>query len=300
MSPATLAPRHLLLALAVVVIWGTNFVVIRVGLDQLPPFLFATLRFVFACFPALFFLRRPPVPWASLAAYGALIGAGQFGLLYFAMRSEITPGLASLVVQVQVFFTIGLSVWIAGERVRLFQLAALFLAALGILVIALNTDGRTTPLGVGLVLMAALGWAGGNIVAKESKVTDLLPFVVWGSLFSAPPLAALSLLFEGGPAIRAALADADALAWAAVFWQSAGNTLFGYAAWGFLLSRYPAATVSPLALLIPVVGIGSSALFLGEPLPAWKLFAAGLVMAGLALGLLYPRWAARASLSPAA
>ncbi|HEV7254400.1 MAG TPA: EamA family transporter [Mesorhizobium sp.] len=300
MTAAPLAPRHLLLALAVVAIWGTNFVVIRVGLDRLPPFLFATLRFVFACFPALFFLRRPQVTWASLAAYGVLIGAVQFGLLYLAMQSEISPGLASLVVQVQVFFTIGLSVWISGERVRLFQLAALALAALGILIIALNTDGRTTPLGLGLVLTAAAGWAGGNIVAKQSKVTDLLPFVVWGSLFSVPPLAAMSLLFEGAPAIRAALAQADALTWAAVFWQSAGNTLFGYAAWGWLLSRYPAATVSPLALLIPVVGIGSSALFLGEPLPAWKLAAAGLVMAGLALGVLYPRWAARANLSPAA
>jgi len=184
--------------------------------------------------------------------------------------------------------------------VRLFQLAALALAALGILIIALNTDGRTTPLGVGLVLMAAAGWAGGNIVARESKVTDMLPYVVWGSLFSIPPLAALSLLYEGAPAIRAALAQADAVTWAAVLWQSAGNTLFGYAAWGWLLSRYPAATVSPLALLIPVVGIGSSALFLGEPLPAWKLAAAGLVMAGLALGMFYPRWAGRAKLPPAA
>ena len=289
----SLAPRHLLLALAVVAIWGTNFVVIRVGLDRLPPFLFATLRFLLAFFPAVFLLKRPPVPWKVLIWYGGLIGAGQFGLLYLAMRSEISPGLASLVVQMQVFFTIGLAVWFTGERVRAVQWAALLLAVSGIAVIALNTDGLTTPLGVGLVLLAAACWASGNIVAKKSGVTDMLSFVVWGSLFSAPPLAALSFAFEGWPAIRDGIAGADAVTWAAIVWQSAANTLFGYAAWGWLLSRYPAASVSPMALLIPVVGMASSALFLGEPLPAWKLGAAGLVIGGLAIGLLYPRWAAR-------
>lgn len=293
-APAAGLPlRHLLLGLVVVTVWGTNFVVIRFGLDRLPPFLLGALRFTLAFLPAAFFLPRPRVSWGSLAGYGLLIGAGQFALLYYAMRRDISPGLASLVLQTQVFFTIGLAVRLSGETVRRFQVVALLLAAAGIAVIAANTDASVTPLGLALALLAALCWAGGNIVAKRSGVRDMLPFVVWGSLFSAPPLLFLSLALEGWPAIRDGLGNADAVAWAVVAWQTAGNTLFGYAAWGWLLARHPAASVTPMALLVPVAGMGTSALVLGEPLPAWKLAAASLVIGGLAIGLLYPRWAMR-------
>src|SRR5882757_7012056 len=123
---------HLLLAVAVAAVWGSNFVVIKIALTHLPPLLFATLRFTLAFLPAAFFLKRPNVPWSHLAAYGVLIGAGQFGLLYIAMEHSISPGLASLVVQTQVFFTIGLSMWFAAERVRPFQWFALALAAAGL------------------------------------------------------------------------------------------------------------------------------------------------------------------------
>ncbi|KNY22355.1 EamA family transporter [Methylobacterium sp. ARG-1] len=293
METATLPIRDLCLAVAVVAVWGTNFVVIRIGLDHLPPLLFAALRFLLAACPGVFLLPRPAVPWRNLAAYGLLIGAGQFGLLFIAMRGHITPGLAALVIQIQVFFTIGLSIRLTGERVLGYQWAALVLAAAGIGVIALHADAATTPLGLGLVILAAASWAGGNVAAKRSGVRAMLPYVVWASLFSAPPLFALSLLLEGWDAIRAGLQNADAATWAAVIWQSAGNTLFGYAVWGWLLSRHPAAQVVPMALLVPVFGMTGSALWLGEALPAWKLGAAGLVISGLALGILYPRWQAR-------
>lgn len=281
-------PLHLLLALAVVAVWGTNFVVIRVALDDLPPLLFAALRFTFAFLPAALFIRRPDVRWQALAAYGVLIGFGQFGLLYIAMRSDISPGLASLVVQSQVFFTIGLAMYFARERLRPFQIAALLLATAGIGVILAHTDGSTTPLGLVLVLVAAVSWAIGNHVARTSGVSDMLGFVVWSSLFSVPPLIIGSLLFEGPASIGAALARADTATWAAVLWQSVGNTLFGYAAWGWLLARHPAATITPSALLVPVFGMASSAILLNEGLPGWKLLAATLVMGGLAVNILWP------------
>ncbi|MEW6707369.1 MAG: EamA family transporter [Pseudomonadota bacterium] len=296
---AALPFRHFLLALAVVAVWGSNFVVIKWGLAALPPLLFAALRFAFALLPAVFFLRRPAVPWRELAAYGVLIGAGQFGLLYLAMRRDISPGLASLVVQTQVFFTIGMAMWWSGasmqgrrERLQPYQLVALVLAVAGIGVIAAHTDATTTVLGIVLVLLAALAWAAGNLVARRAGHVNMLAYVVWASMFSVPPLLALSLVFEGPAAMLQGLRAADAGTWAAVLWQSAGNTLFGYAAWAWLLARHPAATVSPMALLVPVFGMAASAWWLGEPLPAWKLGAAALVMAGLAVNLFWPRWRA--------
>lgn len=289
----SLSLRHALLALAVTAVWGSNFVVIHIGLEHLPPLLFAALRFLCAFLPAALFLKRPDVPWRNLAAYGLLVGAGQFGVLFIAMNGHITPGLASLVVQTQVFFTIGLAMVLSGERVRPFQVAALLITLVGLSIILLHTDGSTTGLGLALVLLAAASWAGSNIVVRATPGVDMVAYVVWASLFTVPPLLLLSLVFEGWPAMRDGLANADAGTWAAVLWQSVGNTMFGYAMWGWLLSRYPVATIAPMALLVPIFGMGASALWLGEPLQSWKLAAAGLVMAGLALNLLWPKLAAQ-------
>lgn len=285
----TLSLRHFLLALAVVAVWGSNFVVIKLALAHLPPLLFATLRFTLAVLPAVFLLPRPQVPWSNLAGYGLLIGVGQFGLLFYAMNGHISPGLASLVVQIQVFFTIGLAMYFAGERLQRVQCLALLLASGGIGIIVMHTDGSTSLLGLGLVMLAALGWAGGNVMARQAGRVNMVAYVVWSSLFAVPPLAALSLYTEGWHAVRIGLLSADTQTWLAVLWQAWGNSLFGYAAWAWLLSRYPAATITPMALMVPLFGMGSAALWLNEALPLWKLSAAALVMAGLALNLLWPQ-----------
>ncbi len=286
---ASLPLRHLLLALAVVAVWGSNFVVIKLALGHLPPLLFAALRFALAALPAVFLLPRPAVSWGNLAAYGLLIGVGQFGVLYYAMNGHISPGLASLVIQLQVFFTIGLAMYFSGERLQPVQWLALLLATGGIAIIIRHTDGSTTLLGLALILLAALSWAAGNLVARQAGRINMLAYVVWSSLFAVPVLAGMSLLTEGWAAISSGLQAADAGTWLAVGWQAWGNTLFGYAAWGWLLARHPAATITPTALLVPLFGMGSAALWLNEGLPAWKLSAAALVIGGLALNLLWPQ-----------
>ena len=284
-----LTPRHALLALAIVIVWGTNFVVIKLALAHLPPLLFATLRFTLAAIPGVFLLRRPAVPLGQLALYGILIGVGQFGLLFVAIGDGFAPGLASLIVQSQVFFTIGLALWLSSERVARVQIGALLLGAAGIGLIAAHTGGGTSLAGVALVLGAALAWAGGNIVQRQSAGVDMLAYVVWASLFAVPPLFVLSLVREGWPAMVGGVRDARWTTWAAVAWQSVGNTMFGYGAWGFLLTRYPAATIAPWSLLVPVFGMGAAAAWLGEPLSGWKLAAAALILGGLALNLVWPR-----------
>ena len=281
---------HLLLALAVVFVWGTNFVVIKWGLAELPPFLFATLRFALSAFPLLLVVKRPAVAWTKLAAFGVLLGAGQFGLLFYAMRADLAPGLASLVIQVQVFFTIGMAMALGGERPRPVQGAALALAVAGMGVIAAHIDTHNlTALGLVLIIAAAAAWAGANMVARSAGRVDMLAFMVWTSVFAAPALAAISLALEGPQRIADSVAQAGWSAWAAVAWQALGNTLFGYGAWNWLLTRHPAATVTPVALLIPVFGMGASSALLGEAMPGWKLGATALVIAGLGLNTLASR-----------
>ncbi len=278
-----------------VAVWGTNFVVIHVALEALPPLALAAVRFALAFLPAAFFIRRPAVPWRLLAAYGLLIGCGQFGLLYLALQGLIAPGLASLVVQTQVFFTIGLVLLFeargSSERPQPYQFVALALAVAGLVLIGWRSDAAGgTPLGIAMVLAAALAWAGGNLAGRRMGRADMLGVVVWSSAFAVLPLAALSLVFEGPGLVAARLAHAGPLQVAAVLWQSVGNTLFGYAVWGWLLARHPAATITPWALGVPVFGLASAALVLAEPMPAWKLAACALVIGGLALNVLWPRW----------
>jgi O-acetylserine/cysteine efflux transporter len=290
---AHLTWRDAVLAVAIVFVWGTNFVVIRVALDALPPLFLATLRFTFVFLPACFFLPRPKVAWANLVLYGLCIGMLQFGSLFIAMNGHISPGLASLVVQMQVFFTIALAMMRTGERVKAHQLLAFTLALVGMGVIAAHNGHGATLSGLSLVLVAAMGWALGNQASREAGQVNMLAYVVWAAMFSVPPLLGLSLWLEGPAMIAHGIAQASAVTWAAVVWQSVGNTMFGYACWAWLLSRYPAATVAPLSLLVPVFGFGASALLLGEPLPLWKILATLLIMAGLAVNLLWrPRKAA--------
>jgi O-acetylserine/cysteine efflux transporter len=288
-----LSALHATLALLVVLVWGSNFVVIKWALRDFPPFFFAALRFFFSAFPFVLFIRRPRVAWKWLVLYGVLLGAGQFGLLFLAMRADISPGMTSLVIQMQAFFTVGLSVAIFHERVGGWALAGLVLAAAGLAVIGWNLDATVTARGAILVLFAAFFWACANMVVKKAALESrasvpMLAFIVWSSVFAVPPLLILSAAFEGLSAGWQACLSANWAGWLAVAWQSTGNTLFAFAAWSWLLTRYDAAVISPWALLVPVFGMASSAAILGEPFPPWKVAAFAMVMAGIALGTLVP------------
>jgi O-acetylserine/cysteine efflux transporter len=283
--------KHLLLALAVVAIWGTNFVVIRWGLDAFAPYTFAALRYTFSFLPIIFFVPRPAMSWGKLSAFGVLIGVGQFGLLFWAMRADITPGLASLVIQSQMFFTIGMSAVLYRERLKALQWPAFALAVGGLAIVAWHASANAgvTAFGVALVLGAAMAWACCNLIGRAAGRVDALGFMVWSSPFAAVPLWIITLLQNGAPAVGGSLAQAGLVPWLAVAWQAVGNTLFGYGVWNWLLARHPASAVTPTALLVPVFGMTASAIALHEGLPAWKLGAGALVMGGLAVNLLATR-----------
>jgi O-acetylserine/cysteine efflux transporter len=240
---------------------------------------------VLASLPLLWFVPRPKVALSTVALYGGLIGVGQFGLMFFAMNGHISPGLASVLIQMQALFTVVLAMLMGGERPRAGNVAALVVSLAGIGLIAFNTHGDADALGIALVLTAALAWAGCNLVAKRAGSINMLALMVWSSLFAVPPLLAVTLLAEGPDAAFAAIRTAGIGDWSTVVWQAAGNTLFGYGAWNWLLSRHSATQVAPLGLLVPVFGLSGAAWFLGEGLPGWKLAAAALVIAGLVINL---------------
>jgi O-acetylserine/cysteine efflux transporter len=282
------------LALAVVSVWGINFVVTKLALGVVPPFTMASLRFFFVVFPAIFFVKRPRVSWSNLAGYGFFITFVQFSALLTAMNGLLSPGLTSLICQTQAFFFVGLAMLRHGERLNRLQYIAFATAIAGIgLIMAHNgppSNGQGATLaGVGLALTSAFAWAIGNQFSKEVGPVDPFAYVVWGNVFGVPLLVLAAFLIEGPGRIGASLAAAGPGTWAAIFWQTIGNTMFGYSVWAFLIRRYRASIIAPFSLLVPLVAMAASALVLGELLEGWKLAATGLVLGGLALNLIWSR-----------
>ena len=261
---------------------------IKVGLREVPPFALAALRFVFAAVPLVFFIRRPRMPWLDIACYGLAIGVAQFGLLFLAIKLGMPAGLSSLVIQLQVFFTIGLAIAFLGDRLQRHNLIGAAIAGAGIVLLAafkLASGMESTFIGFVLVIVSAFAWAVGNVIAKHAAGAhepDMFALIVWSSLIPPLPLALLSYAFEGGPAVWDAVASAGALTWACVFVLAWGATLFGFASWAALLHRYPTGLIAPFALLIPVSGLASGAILLGESLAPLQALGVLLVFAGLA------------------
>jgi O-acetylserine/cysteine efflux transporter len=292
-----MSPRDLLLALIVVIAWGVNFVVIKVGLHGVPPMLLGALRFTLAAFPAVLFVKRPQLPWRWLLAYGMTISLGQFAFLFSAMYVGMPAGLASLVLQAQAFFTLIFAAFFLHERFRLPNVAGLLIAAAGLAVIGMQGGHAMTLAGFVLTLCAACSWALGNIVTKKVGKVDLVGLVVWGSLIPPLPFFALSYALEGPQRIAAALSGISAMSIFAIVYLAFIATLIGYGLWSRLLSRYPAGQVAPFSLLVPIVGLASASVFLDERLSGAQIAGAVLVMAGLAVNV-FGGWVVQ-RLSPA-
>ncbi|GGM15589.1 O-acetylserine/cysteine exporter [Pseudomonas asuensis] len=280
-----MSPKDLLLALVVIVAWGLNFVVIKIGLQGVPPMLLGALRFTLAALPAVFFIKRPNVPWQWLLAYGTTISLGQFSFLFSAMYVGMPAGLASLVLQAQAFFTLLLAVMFLGERFRPQNLIGLIIAAGGLIFIGMESGGNLSVLGFVLTLCAAAMWGMGNIVTKRIGQADMLGLVVWGSLIPPVPFYLLSYWLEGPERMISALQGISLPSILTVVYLAFIATLLGYGLWSRLLSRYPASQVAPFSLLVPIVGIASAAVFLDEQLTPFQLIGALLVMAGLAVNV---------------
>ena len=276
-----------LLALLVVVVWGLNFVVIKVGLHNMPPLMLAGLRFLLVAFPALFFVARPKIPFRLLLGYGLTISFGQFAFLFCAINFGMPAGLASLVLQAQAFFTIILGALVFGERLQGKQLVGIALAVVGVLVLAeASLNGQHVALlGFLLTLAAAFCWASGNIFNKKIMQLETRPavmsLVVWSALIPIVPFMVASYLLDGPTVMLHSLVTLDLTTILSLIYLAFVATIVGYGIWGALLGRYETWRVAPLSLLVPVVGIASAALLLDEKLGALQLVGALLVMAGL-------------------
>ena len=294
-----LSVRDLLLALLVVAIWGVNFVFIRWGVEAVPPLFLTGLRYLCAAVPAVFFIKRPKVGLAILISYGLAIGFAQFGLLFTAIKLGMPAGLASLVIQVQAFFTIALALVFLGEKLNRYQALGAIIAIVGIAAIASERFEVTALVPLLMVILGAFFWGVANIASKKAGQIDMLSFVVWGSLVPILPLFALSLVVEGPTAIIASMTGIGVRTILVIAFNGYAATILGFGLWSYLLARYPASLIAPFSLLVPVAGIASTIVLLGETVSTMEILGSLLVFIGLLLNVFGPRlFAARVSSAP--
>ncbi len=277
------------IGLIVAVLWGLNFIAIKLGLADMPPLLLATIRFIIVCIPAIFFLPKPPVGWRQLIALGLTLNVGQFAFLFVGIKLGMPAGLSSLVHQSQAFFTLVFAALILGERWEWNNLTGLIIAAGGMVVVGSQQGGSMTAAGFWLTLCASSSWGMGNVVirraSKDAPPFSMLSLVVWAGAVAILPLGLLSLLFEGPAVWKTAWDSLNWVTLVSIIYLAYFASLCGYGLWGRLLSRYPAAAVAPFSLLVPIIGMSSAVLFLNETFSLWQIIGAILVMLGLAVNV---------------
>jgi O-acetylserine/cysteine efflux transporter len=277
------------IAIIIAAIWGFNFVVIKVGVSRVPPLMLATLRFFFSALPAVFFVKRPTAPLGRVAAYGLFLGVGEFGFLFTAIKLGAPAGLSSILLQSQAFLTAVLAAVFLDERLKAHNVAGMLVAGVGLAIFALSSGpgqggkggGGLSLLLLAMILLAALGWAAANVETRKMPGAGALSLMVWSSLFSPIPLAALSFVFEGPKWIAESLAGIGLLTLGALAYLVILSTLVGYGLWNHLIMRHGAGRIAPFSLMVPVFGLASAALVLGERFTIVDAAGAFLILAGL-------------------
>jgi O-acetylserine/cysteine efflux transporter len=278
--------KHSLFALLVVVIWGGNFVVIDVGQEDVPPLLFLALRFTAVCLPAVFFLKPPGIGWRQIVVIGAFLSLGQFALLYLALALGMPPGLASLLLQTQVIFSLAIAALVLREQPSRRQLVGVGIGMLGLAIVIVGHSQTAPWLPLVVTLASALAWSVGNVLARRAQATSGLSLVVWSGLVVPVPALALSLIVDSPPVVWQALTNLSWVAIGSTVYTAIFASLIGYGIWNSLLTRYPTSSVVPFTLLVPVVGILAAWLVQGEQ-PVVTEWAGGAIMlAGLAAAVL--------------
>lgn len=271
-------------ALIVITAWGLNFVVIKFAVLELPPLLLGGLRFSLVALPAVFFVKRPTVSLKSLILYGAFISLAQFSFLFSAIYVGMPAGLASLVLQSQAFFTVLIAAIVLREGIKPQNIMGIATAAIGLFLIQASASSGSVPiLGFVFTLLAAFSWAIGNIVVKTAGKTDMLSLVIWGALIPPIPFFILSYFIEGPELIMHSLNNVTYKSILSIFYLSFVATIIGYVLWGKLLNKHVVSKVAPLSLMVPVLGLVSSAIILNEQLVFLQWVGGLVVLIGLVI-----------------
>ena len=288
-----MTPRHTILALTVVVIWGLNFVVIDAGLgtgdDRVPPLVFLAVRFVLVVFPAILFIKPPAIGWKNILLIGTFLSLGQFSLLYLALALGMPAGLASLLLQTQVVLSVIVSALLLRERPTTRQSFGIIVGMVGLAVVIVGHSTTAPWLPLVVTLLAALAWAIGNALARRAGSASGLSLTVWSGVVVPIPALVLSMIVDSPAVVIDSLVTITPVAILSTLFTAVAASLIGYGIWNSLLARYPTSAVVPFTLLVPVIGIVTAWLVQKETPTATELLGGAVMLAGLAVAVIQRR-----------
>ncbi len=285
---AAVAParRHMTLPmigvlLAVTVVWGFNFAVVKTGLSIMPPIAFVALRFAVVGVMLLPWLRWPQRRFPDLVFLSVILGVVHFSLMFTGMRG-LDVATASIAIQLQVPFAAILAAIFFKETLHWRRLTGMAIAFAGVVLIAGEPRLFGDLLPLFLVIAAACTWASATIQIKRiGDDVDVLALNGWVALLAAPQLALLSWAIEDGQ--LAAIAAADWRLWLSVAFQALLVTIFGYSVWYRLMRRFSVNQVMPFTLLVPLFGVLSGVIFFDDQLTLLMLIGGLCTIVGVAI-----------------
>ena len=273
--------KDIFIALLVPIILGFGFVIAKPAMQYFPPYLLMGMRFTIPALMLVWWFPLPKGLYFDLFKVSLIGSTLQYGLTYTGLNI-IDASSAVLLVMLEVPFGIIIAFFLLKEIPTIKNIVGLVIAFIGVYILtgAPNLEGKY--IGVILVLSGSFTWALGAVMAKPlSKKIGAFALMTWLCVFSGPMLLFLSLIFDGNPI--AYFLSANAQSWLTVIFLGFFMQPIGYAAWYYVLKRYPVNKVMPVLLILPVTGLVTSIFLLGED-PPKQVFLGGLVIiSGVAL-----------------
>ncbi len=272
--------RHIAMAILVAAVWGFNFTAVKVGLEEMPPYLYGAGRFAIAALPALF-LAKPKTSWKMIISIGLALGVFKFTFMFMGFYYGMSAGLASLVLQSQAFFTLLFSFLFFKSKIRANQIIGMSIAAIGMILIAMEGNDQSSTLGFVLILSAAVAWGVANILYRIVGNVDMFALTAWSSVVPPIPMFMVSVYSEGWDVVVYSIQNMTAIGWLCLAYTACMSSWVGATLWAVLIRSYPPHKVAPFSLLVPVFGISFASLFLGEEFTNMTAGASALIFVGL-------------------
>ncbi|MGM5027134.1 DMT family transporter [Tardiphaga sp. 862_B3_N4_1] len=268
-------------AVMVPLLWGYQFVVIKVGIVEFPPLFFLGLRFLAMALLLVPFVKKPARQELSpVAAISVFLGGLNFGLFYVGLALG-SGSVSAVAYQLATPFTILLAWPLLAERPSLVTSSGVLLAFLGVVVLAAGPGVSANAIPILLVVGAALAFAVANVLTKRHGPFDPLMLTGWSSLFTVPQVMLMSFVLEDGQ--LTSLVTADERGWLALAYTVFIGGIVGFSLWFWLIARCTMGRVAPFGLLLPVFVLISSVLFLDEHITPTLIVGALLAISGVAI-----------------
>ncbi|WP_075533566.1 EamA family transporter [Moritella viscosa] len=287
MHRSSISPIHLIIIVAVTCLWGFNFSVIKAGVDNQDPFILAGLRFTFAAFPAILFVRKPDVDWRYIALYGITFGVGVWGMMSMSIYMGLSAGITSLTLEFSAFISVLMGFFFLKEHINMSLKIGLALSLLGLVFIANITDGSVTSIGLILALIGAFSFSSISLMVKKIDINDMFAFIAWSCLFAPLPLFAMAYVVNGVN-LYSELTILNLTSFGSILFQAYPTTLLGYWIWNKMLTKYPLSMMSSFKLLVPIFALIGSVIFYDEQLGMNKIIAFSLIITGVVIPLVAP------------